>query len=469
VRDAVRYGDTAPQARTFLADGGFDGNRPERGEDCLALNVWTPACDDAARPVLVWLHGGGFEAGTGSVMLYDGVNLCRSGDVVVVTINHRLGVLGHLHLADVAGEDLAGSANAGFLDVVAALRWVQGNIAAFGGDPGNVTIFGQSGGGRKVSLATAAPVAAGLFHRGIVQSGSQLLLATRERADDRARRLLAHLEIPTDRWGALQDVPWKDLLRAARAVRGRFAPTVDEVVFDQDPWHPDAPATAFGVPMLIGTCRTELSLQLGMVDPTAFAITDAELPDRLAPFVEPGDVETLTAIVRRSRPGASASEVLFTVASARGYWRDSVLQTEHKADQAAAGGAPVWSYQVVWRTPVEGGRRISPHNLDLPFVFDNVDRAAHIVGPPSAETDAMARSMSRSWLSFARTGDPSHDAIPAWAPYDRATRRVAHFAVPTTVVDDPFRDERLLLERYDTQQARGGVLHRPAEVPTDPA
>ena len=190
----------------------------------------------------MWLHGGGFEAGTGSVMLYDGVNLCRRGDVVVVTINHRLGVIGHLHLADLAGDDFAGSANAGFLDVVAALRWVRDNIAAFGGDPGNVTIFGQSGGGRKVSLATATPVAHGLFHRGIVQSGSHLRLITRERADELAVRLLDHLEIPTRRAAPPAGRPdGTTLLRAARAVGGRYSPTLDDVVFDRHPWDPDAP------------------------------------------------------------------------------------------------------------------------------------------------------------------------------------------------------------------------------------
>lgn len=460
-RDARAYGDTAPQARTFLAEGGFEGNRPERGEECLVLNVWTPATDAGRRPVMVWLHGGGFEAGTGSVMLYDGVNLCRSGDVVVVTINHRLGVLGHLHLADLVDDDeVAGSGNAGFLDIVAALRWVRDNIEAFGGDPANVTIFGQSGGGRKVSLATASPGAAGLFHRGIVQSGSQLLLLPREAATDRAERLLASLDVPPAQWRRIQELPWRAVLRAARSVGGRFAPTVDDVVFDRHPWHPEAPPTAHPVPMMIGTCRTELSLQLGMMDPDVFAITDDDLPARLAPFVDASDVEPLTKLIRRSNPDAPAAEVLFTAATARGYWLDSVLQTERKAAQAVAGGAPVWSYRLLWRTPIEGGRRITPHNLDLPFVFDNVHLAPHIVGPPTDETRAMARVMSQSWLAFARNGDPNNASVPGWRPYDTESRTVLHLDVPPIAVDDPFRDERILIERYRTQQLRGGVIHR---------
>ena len=469
VRDAVRYGETAPQARTWLADGGFDGNRPGIGEDCLVLNVWTPSPDAAARPVLVWLHGGGFEAGTGSVMLYDGSALCRRGDVVVVTLNHRLGVMGHLHLGDIAGDELAGSANAGFLDIVAALRWVHRNIAAFGGDPSNVMIHGQSGGGRKVSLATAAPVARSLFHRGVVQSGSQLRLLSREAAHERAERLLAQFDLGPDQWRRLQDIPMKDLLRAARAVRRRFSPTVDGDVFDRDPWHPDAPPAAADVPMMIGTCRTEMSLQLGMTDPTTYDITDADLPERLAAFVEADDVERLIEIVRRSNPAAPAPEVLFTIATARGYWRDSVIQTEHKAAQAAAGGAPVWSYRVLWRTPVEGGRKISPHNLDLPFVFDNVALASQITGPPSEETAAMAEAMSESWLTFARTGDPNNPAVPAWRPYDLEHRTVMHFDVPPAAVDDPFPEERLAMARYETQQARRGAPHRRTEPGRRPA
>ena len=460
VREARLYGDTAPQANTWLARGGFDGNRPAIGEDCLVLNVWTPRADAGARPVMVWLHGGGFEAGTGSMRLYDGVNLVRRGDVVVVTVNHRLGLMGHLHLGDIAGEDFAGSANAGFLDIVAALRWVRANIAGFGGDPGNVTIFGQSGGGRKVSLAAAAPVAAGLFHRGIVQSGSHLRLLTRERADELAERLLRQLDVPRGQVRRLGELPLKDLLRAARAVGRRYSPTVDGVVFDRHPWDPDAPASAAAVPLVVGTCRTELSNQVGSLDPTTFDLTDDDLGDRLERYIERGDVAEATRLVRRSNPSASASEVFFTVATARGYWRDSVLQTERKAAQAAAGGAPVWSYRVMWRTPIEGGRRITPHSLDLPFVFDNVAVAEHMVGPGTADTRAMAEAMSESWLSFARTDDPNTPALPEWRPYDLERRTVMHFDVPAVAVDDPHRGERLLMERYPSQQDRAGVLQR---------
>ena len=258
VRDAVAFCDTAPQVFTRLALGGTKGNRPPIGEDCLGLNVWTPDCDGARRPVMVWLHGGGFEAGTGSMQLYDGARLSRRGDVVVVTVNHRLNVFGHCLLDDLLGDDFAGSANAGFLDVVAALRWVRDNIAGFGGDPGNVTIHGQSGGGRKVSIAMAAPAADGLFHRGIVQSGSHLRLLDRERAAALTASLLDALGIPAADARRLQDVPMDQLIAANGKVRGRFSPTLDGTVFDAHPWDPEAPARSAAVPLMVGTCRTEL-------------------------------------------------------------------------------------------------------------------------------------------------------------------------------------------------------------------
>lgn len=455
-RDCISYGETAPQTFTRLALGGTKGNRPPLGEDCLRLNVWTPACDGAKRPVMVWFHGGGFEAGTGSMLLYDGSNVAQRGDVVVVTVNHRLNVFGHCYV-DGLGDEFAGSANAGFLDLVASLEWVRDNIAGFGGDPDSVMIYGQSGGGRKVSISMAAPAAQGLFHRGVVQSGSHLRLLDAERADALTGKLLDQLDIPRSDPRRLQDVPMDALVEAQAKVRGRFSPTADGVVFDGDPWDPAAPDLSAQIPLMIGTCRTELSNQVGSMDPTTFDMTEDELPDRLERFVPAADAAELVDIVRRSSPDAPAPEVFFTIATARGYWLDSVLQTERKAVQ---GGAPVWSYRLMWRTPVEGGRRISPHSLDLPFVFDNVAVAPDMVGEPTDETAAMAQAMSESWIAFARTGDPNNAAVPQWSPYDLDRRTVMHFDVEPQALDDAHHDERVAFSRYETQQARGKVLHR---------
>jgi para-nitrobenzyl esterase len=458
VRDVVDYGQTAPQAPGWLAEGGFDDRRPEMGEDCLCLNVWTPAADTSKRPVLVWLHGGGFEAGSGSSLLYDGTHLARRGDVVVLTVNHRLGIFGHCHLEDLFGEAFAGSANAGYLDVVAALRWVNANIAQFGGDPDNVTILGQSGGGRKVSLLTASAMAQGLFHRGIVQSGSHLRLMSRERAHELAERLLRHFDLKRTEVSKLQDIPWRDIRRANRDItreaRLRYSPTLDETTFATHPWDPEAPPSAATIPMMIGTCRTELSNQLGNSE--TFALDHAGLAERLRAFVPEEDVSELIALFERGSPSASASEIFFKITSARGYWRDSILQTEAKARQ---GGAPVYSYRLMWRTPVEGGRRITPHSLDLPFMFDNVRKAPDMVGPPTAETEAMANMMSETWLAFARSGNPNNRAVPAWKPYDLQARTVMLFDTPPSAESDPHRKERLAMEKYPTQQL-DRVLHR---------
>jgi para-nitrobenzyl esterase len=445
VRTCVDYGQTAPQLPGTLAQGGWEGRRPELGEDCLCLNVWTPATDASKRPVLVWLHGGGFEAGSGSSLLYDGTNLARRGDVVVITINHRLGIFGHCHLEDLLGAEFAGSANASFLDLLAALRWVRANVAQFGGDPNNITLFGQSGGGRKVSLLTASPLASGLFQRGVVQSGSHLRLMSRERAHELAERLLAHFDLKRADARKLQQLPWRDIRRAnrdiTRATQLRFSPTLDDTVFTAHPWDEVAPPSAATVPMLIGTTRTELSNQLGTADPSTFSLDQAGLVARLSAFVPASDVPEVIEVFRRESPGASPSELFFTITTARGYWRDSVLQTEAKARQASS---PVYAYRLMWRTPVEDGRRISPHSLDLPFVFDNVAAAPHIVGSPTRQTEAMANMMSESWLAFARTGDPNTDGVPEWTAYDGTRRSTMVFGAQTHAEDAPYDEERQL-------------------------
>jgi para-nitrobenzyl esterase len=272
--------------------------------------------------------------------------------------------------------------------------------------------------------------------------------------------LLAHFGLAKADGRKLQTIPLRDLMRANRDVgraTGRtFSPALDGAVFDAHPWDPEAPATALEIPLLIGTCRTELSNQLGTADETHFTLDDAQLRERLARYVSAEDVAELVALFRAESPGASDSEIFFKIATARGYWRDSVLQTERKVRQ---GGAPVWSYRLMWRTPVEGGRRITPHSLDLPFMFDNVTKAPDIVGPPTSETQALARMMSESWLAFARNGDPNNPSIPTWRPYDLERRMVLLFDLPPSAAEDPQRAERLAMERYPTQQLVR-VLHR---------
>ncbi|RYF96909.1 MAG: carboxylesterase/lipase family protein, partial [Caulobacteraceae bacterium] len=354
-------GPQSPQMRGPLADKG------PMSEDCLRVNVWTPGTDLARRPVMVWFHGGGFEAGSASQKVYDGSRLAARGDVVVVSLNHRLNVFGHCFLGDRLGEPYAAAGNVGYLDLIAALRWVSENIVSFGGDPGNVTIFGQSGGGRKVSLCYAGEDARGLFHRGVVQSGSHLRVQAPEKAAQLTDALLRTLDLAPSDAAKLLDASVEALsaaqLKVMRETRSRFSPVLDGLAFKSHPFLPASPAISNHLPMMVGTTRTELSNQLGY-EPGAFDLDMAELRRRLPRYVGEDEVNAAIAAFQATSPHASPSELYFKIASARGYILDQTIMAEQRVK---AGAAPTYSYQLVWRSPAEGGRRISQHTLDLPF------------------------------------------------------------------------------------------------------
>lgn len=451
IRDAFEFGDQAPQPRTILTVPG------PISEDCLRVNVWTPETGGARkRPVMLWFHGGGFEAGTGSSGLYDGANMARRGDVVVVTINHRLNVFGFCDLSNLLGPEFVQSGNVGYLDLVAAMGWVRANIAQFGGDPGNVTIYGQSGGGRKVSVCFAGAEANGLFHKGIVQSGSHLRVHTPEQARALTDALLRTLDIAPGDARRLQVVPQDRLGAAQREVIAaagyRFEPVIDGVSFKADPWLPNAPKQSAKVPLMLGTTQTELSNQLGR-DPAIFAMDEAALKTRLAKTIPPEAVDEAVRVFKASTPSGSTAEMYFKIASWRAYITNAATMAERR--HALNGKAnPTWVYQVTWRSPVQEGRRFSEHTIDLPFMFDNVARAPHLTGPESAETKVMTDAMAGAWLAFAHTGDPNHSGIPKWPAYDVATRPVMLFDAPPELANDPFREERLLMARLPA--VRGG-------------
>jgi para-nitrobenzyl esterase len=457
VQDALAYGDQCPQAATRLADPNV-----AMTDDCLRINVWTPGADDASRPVLLWFHGGGFEAGAGSMPLYDGARLARRGDVVVVTINHRLNVFGHCFLGDILGEEFIQSGNVGYLDLIAAMKWVRDNIRGFGGNPNNVMIYGQSGGGRKVSLCYAGKDAAGLFHKGVIESGSHLRVQARERANAQTEALLSQLGIAKADARKLQEVDVKTLEDAQRKAigGGRFSPMLDGVTFTADPFLPEAPSISSHLPLIVGSNRTELTNQLGNV-PGIFDMDEAQAKERLKGYIDKADIDTAWKIFHASRPEATPSEVFFTIASARGYGRDSTILAEQRVK--AGGAGKTYFYKLMWRQPVEGGRRVSQHSLDLPFVFDNVAAGAYMTGPQTASTDAMVDNMANTWIAFARSGVPNNPAIPEWRPYDLATRPTMMFDTPSTLAEDPFKAEREFMDRYPSQQDSGrGALHRQA-------
>lgn len=450
--DASKYGPQAPQVRSAIADDG------PMSEDCLRINVWTPRIDGRKRPVMLWFHGGGFEAGSGSSPLYDGASLCRRGDVVVATINHRLNVFGHCYLAGKLGRDYATSGNAGIHDLIAAMRWVRENIAAFGGDPDNVTIFGQSGGGRKVSMSYASPLAQGGFTRGIVQSGSHLLVQTPEQADALTTSLLKELGIAPDVAAKLVEVPMQTVIDAQRkvivAAGYRFEPVLDGITFVEQPFIPNAPRISLNKPMMLGTTRTELSAQMGMADKRLNDMTEAALPIAVARFVGKEQATKAIEVYRAESPQASPAEIFFLIATGRAYSRDATIMAEARAKAGA--GDRTWKYELAWRTPVDTRGKFSPHSLDLAFVFDNVPAGNLFVGPPTDQTAAMARAMSESWIAYARTGDPNNPAVPRWNPYDLDSRSTMIFDVPSRAVDDPRRAEREFMSQFPTQQGASG-------------
>lgn len=444
VRSTRSYGLVAPQDKgngrlnddeAFL----FQWNDSVEGEDCLRLNVWTPGiADKARRPVMVWLHGGGFAAGSGNDLpAFDGHNLAKRGDVVVVTLNHRLNLLGFLDLS-AHGSAYAQSGNVGMLDIVAALAWVRDNIANFGGDPKCVTIFGQSGGGAKVSMLMGMPAAKGLFHRAIVQSGSFLVSTPQEKSRRLADLTLRELGISGDPITRLQTMPYADLVRASNAVMARenrpmgpvfdprrlagnlgFGPVIDGDVLPATPFAPDAPAITADVPMIIGTTRNEFATAIN--HPEYEAMTLDDLRGRLGAMF-PGRAEAVLAAFRARTPHASPFDLWSRIASAP-VRAAAIRQATSKAAQRRA---PAYLYWFEWQTKVLDGRPRAFHCAEIPFVFANAERCDHMTGggPRAAALEAR---IADAWIAFARTGNPNHAGLPAWHPYDATTQATMLF------------------------------------------
>ncbi|MCY1077365.1 carboxylesterase/lipase family protein [Archangium lansingense] len=457
VRDALEFGPRCAQRSAIGSGVSADikaalvtPDTKATSEDCLVVNVWTPGVGDGGkRPVMVWLHGGGFVEGSGSAALYDGTSLARRGDVVVVTLNHRLGALGYLYTG--AGAN-APSGNAGMLDIVAALEWVRDNIASFGGDPGNVTIFGESGGGMKVTLLLAMPAAQGLFHKAISQSGALVRALQPEQAAAQAGELMTELGLAAGDLEALQNLPVDKVLDAQGAVlkknRGGFTfnspftPVADGRALPGNPFDPVAPAVSAGVPLMIGTNQDEMTLflygQLGIM-------TDGMARMGLERLV--GDAKDRVFDHYRGRmPDAPAKDVLLTAGSDL-FRAPSLLAAERKVAQS---GAPVYVYLFTWETPVLKGQLKATHALDLPFVFDNADLVPSFTGK-DPERFKLAEQMSSAWIAFARTGNPNHAGLPTWPAYTTEQRPTLIFNLPSRLENDPGHEERLLWQSIITK------------------
>jgi para-nitrobenzyl esterase len=415
-----------------------------QSEDCLSVNVFTPGLDAKARPVMVWMHGGGFSSGSGNYLLYDGTNLAKKEDVVVVSVNHRLNIFGFLHLADIGGAKWKQSTNVGIQDLVASLQWIRDNIESFGGDPDRVTIFGQSGGGGKTTTMMAMPSAKGLFHRAIAQSGSAFRGVTADDASDGAERLLAKLGIEKSQLDKIQQLDYKQVQAAFYAEpaipRLGSGPVIDGTVLPRHQWDPTAPAYSADVPLIAGSTQNEN----GWVGPPPYDLADDEMLGRFTNQLankDPAEGTKLLALYKRLHP-QTRNQMLWLMAESDDSRRWSAQALcRLKAEQ---GTAASYLYFFDWQSPVHNDRMGSYHTLDIPFVFYNMDIGASMTGSAQARYE-LGHVMSAAWAAFARTGNPNHADMPSWPKFDPSTYPTMVFGDTVRVANDPNKEERLAL------------------------
>jgi len=421
-------------------------------EDCLVLNVWTPRVHDhAKRAVMVWLHGGGFFLGSGGDKYYEGSNLAGKNDVVVVTLNHRLAAFGYLFLGNEAGPAYADSQLVGMLDIVQALHWVKENIAQFGGDPNNVTIFGQSGGGSKVSALTAMPSAQGLFQKGIIESGAAVHLGSIADATVTRDKVLANLGLKSVDMDKLRSVSTQDLMMAgAKAGLLAFFPAVDGKILPTHPFDPIASPLSAKIPIMVGSTKDEAT-NVFLTDPTWQTMTDADLLKRVSASVGPELAPKVIEMYRSSAPTDKPMHLWTSIVTDQMFTRSSVLLAERKVEQH---GAPVYMYKINWNSPVLGGKLRAPHAVELPFVFDNVDVSAGLVGAGPTQ-NKMAEMMSRTFAAFARTGNPNFKGYPHWPAYTLEKRETFIYDVPPQVVSDPNSTYRVFWNEHASDMSVG--------------
>jgi para-nitrobenzyl esterase len=466
VRSALYWGPVSPQAFTNTFDGRrggwnhddeafmFDWEDGQPSDSCLVVNVWTPSINDnKKRPVMVWIHGGQFSSGSDNELrMYDGESLSRRGDLVMVSLNHRLGALGYLNLSEY-GDKWASAANVGMLDIVAALQWVKANISNFGGDPNRVMIFGQSGGGGKVSTLMGMPAAEGLFHRAAIQSGSMVTMPP-DRSGELAAAVVAELGLGKDTIDKIQELSSEAIveagLRAQRKLqRGpagipgmpggavNWGPFVDGKILPRAPWSPAGPSQSAQVPLLVGSVLNEFTNSIQMGDASLDSMSADEVKKRLEPLY--GErTDALFELFQKNHPQATPFELFSRINSASSARHNAVTQAERKA---ALGAAPAYVYWFQWQTPVLDGRPRAYHCSELPFVFYNTDRCASMTGGGD-EARALGATIADAWINFARKGDPNHPGLPQWPAFTAEKTPTMIFDTQSVMKNDPDGDER---------------------------
>jgi para-nitrobenzyl esterase len=457
VRSSTTYGPVAPlmTPTTVVQDEPefvFDHDWGYTNEDCLRINIWTPSIDlTKKRPVLFWIHGGGYTAGSSQELpSYDGENLSKKGDVVVVSINHRLNILGFLDLS-AYGDKYKHSANNSILDMVAALEWVKTNIANFGGDPNNVTIFGQSGGGAKVNTLMAMPKAKGLFHKAVNQSGSfRTAMMEKNETQAIAAEVLSNLRLTDNQVDSIQKMPFEALAaagnKALRTIEEKMKAEGKPVIGFGLSWGPsrdgeDLPYQLFSkeafalskeVPLMLGTTKNEFApfANMRFVGASEEAIL-AHIKEQWK-----GKADAYLSAVRKAYPDDTAPKDLLDVDTM--FRPGAVEQANEKA--ALQGGAPVYMYLFTWQSPVFDGKYKALHCMELPFVFDNIERAKNMTGG-GQRAHELAAKVSQAWINFAKTGNPNHSGLPEWPKYNSSNTATMHF--DTTFEVKPQLDKEL--------------------------
>jgi para-nitrobenzyl esterase len=440
VRNTLTHGDRSPQPirrhedqYTQMID--WDRNPGGMSENCLVLDIWTPGlADGRKRPVMVSIHGGGWTQGSGGGSMYDGDALARFGDVVVVSPNHRLGAFGYLNLIDVgAPPEFAYAGVAGVMDLVAMLRWVHDNAEAFGGDPNNVMIYGQSGGGSKTSTLYSIPSARGLLHRAAVQSGSALRLTEREQGAEAASRMIAELGLNRNNIADIQNLPLEQILNAQRRLSEAkpaigFAPVVDGTVVPRHPFDPTAPEISRDIPMMIGTTLHDAALR-----EKDFNLTEEGLRVYARKeFGERGD--QIVQAYRRVDPNSTPFLIKARLMTDRNQRGRAITQAERKAAQ---GGAPAWLYRFDWPSPAFGGKFGSIHAAEVELTFHN---HRGLMAGNTPEAMKMADMIAATWVAFARTGNPNNPRIPHWPAFDLQRRATMIFDNQPRVTNAPDRE-----------------------------
>ena len=443
IKETFAYGPAAPQSdpeRGIQQDG-------YESEDCLVLNVWTGGINDGAkRPVMFWCHGGGFRTLSGSSPRYDGTNLVLRGDVVVVTINHRLNMMGYTHFGDMGHEQFHSSGTVGMQDIVHALNWTKNNIEQFGGDPDRVMIFGESGGGRKVATLLGMPSAKGLFHAAVIESGATLRLPTREQGTALGQQVLDTLGLTRANLPNIQDIPLNRLMSAYHSVSGSaptagggsFSPTMDGVELPYHPFWPEASPVNPEVPVIVGANRTEMTY---FANDSDFNLDEVTMRERVAEMVGKENVASVVNTYRRENPIATPSELYFLVYSDSRYVIPSITIAERRS---GLNSAPTYLYYLIWETAMEGRGAMSPHTLDIPFIFDNVREHPFTSGRESAIS--LADKISDTIIQFARTGSPNAGKLPEWQPYRLETRATMVWNDRSQILYDPIGAQREIMQ-----------------------